>query len=216
MRIGITADGDLPAIYRTEITKGKAAFTSAIRDASTELKTRWRAQIRAANMGRKLPNTIRSDAWPKGTISFRAAGKVWTTAPEIIGAHDQGTVIRSADGFWLAIPLPAAGRGRGGRRLTPLTWERQNNMPLRFVFRPGKPAILVADDARLRVGKRTSGRAARKGGRRRKDGILTGAQTIPIFVLVPQVRLRKRLDLDRDVQAVAATLDTAIVSRWAD
>ena len=40
-------------------------------------------------------------------------------APDIIGAQDTGPLIRSASGFWLAIPLPAAGRALGGKRITP-------------------------------------------------------------------------------------------------
>ena len=37
-----------------------------------------------------------------------------------------------------------------------------------------------------------------------------------IFILVPQVRLRKRLDLDRDAAAAAAALPTAILAAWDD
>ena len=37
-----------------------------------------------------------------------------------------------------------------------------------------------------------------------------------IFILVPQVRLRKRLDLDRDAAAAAAALPSAILAAWDD
>ena len=40
-------------------------------------------------------------------------------APAIIGAQDTGPLIRSASGFWLAIPLPAAGRALGGKHIPP-------------------------------------------------------------------------------------------------
>ena len=70
-------------------------------------------------------------------------------------------------------------------------------MRLRFVYRRGRPSLLVADDARVNA----RGLAAAKRGRRRRDGMLTGAETVVIFILVPQVRLRKRLDLDRDAAA---------------
>ena len=60
------------------------------------------------------------------------------------------------------------------------------------------------------------GLAAAKRGRRRRDGMLTGAETVVIFLLVPQVRLRKRLDLDRDAAAAAAALPSAILAAWDD
>lgn len=207
-------EGDLPAFYRAEIEKGKVATTRAIHGAGDDLKKRWRAQIRGAGLGDRLANTIRGEAYPKGAVSFRPAATVYAKAPHIVSAHADGATIRSKDGFWLAIPLPAAGKAAGGRRMTPLQWERQNGAPLRFVYRQGRSALLVADDARLRTGRRLGGTAARKGGRRRRDGILTGAQTIPVFVLVPQVRLQKRFDLDRETEMVTATLAQRIVTGW--
>jgi Family of unknown function (DUF6441) len=39
---------------------------------------------------------------------------------------------------------------------------------------------------------------------------------VVIFILVPQVRLRKRLDLDRDAAAAAAALPSAILAAWHD
>jgi hypothetical protein len=83
-------------------------------------------------------------------------------------------------------------------------------MRLRFVYRPGKASLLVADDARIN----SAGLARRKGGRRRKDGILTGAQTVVIFFLVPQVSIRKKLDLIRDAETVAAQLPDAMALGW--
>jgi hypothetical protein len=85
-------------------------------------------------------------------------------------------------------------------------------MRLRFVFRRGRPSLLVADDARIDA----RGLAAVKRGRRRQDGMLTGAATVVIFILVPQVRLRKRLDLDRDAAAAASALPGAILAAWDD
>ena len=133
---------------------------------------------------------------------------VWTNAPEIVGAHDAGALIQSASGFYLAIPLAAAGRGRGGRRTTPADYEKRTGLKLRFVYRPGRPSLLVADDARL--SKR--GLARRKGGRRRKrDGILTGAQTVPVFVLVRQVKLKKRTDLVGGAETVASIVQNQLL-----
>ncbi len=210
MRLLTTFDTDLTTLLADDLATGERAITSAIRGAGTDLKTAWRAQITGAGLGQRLANSIRSQAYPRSGTSLEAAALIWSRAPVIVGAHETGPVIRSKDGFWLAIPTPAAGRSTRGGRITPLEWERRTGLRLRFVYRAGGPSLLVADEARVNV----RGQAARKGGRRRKDGILTGAQTVVIFLLVPQVRLRKRLDLARDAERIAASLPDRIRASW--
>ena len=41
-----------------------------------------------------------------------------------------------------------------------------------------------------------------------------GLTTVPIFLLVPQIKLRKRLDLARDVERAAAGVPGRIVAGW--
>ena len=129
--------------------------------------------------------------FPKAGASLNAAAVVWSKAPVIVGAHDAGPLIRSKNGFWLAIPTPAAGKALGGRRITPGAWERKTGLRLRFVYRRTGPSLLVADAARLN----SRGLAAAS---RSKTG--RGQVTAPIFLLVPQVKLPKRLDLARDAE----------------
>ena len=95
-----------------------------------------------------------------------------------MGAHDTGPLIRSKDGFYLAIPTEAAGRGLRGRRITPGEWERRRGLRLRFVYRRTGPSLLVADGAR--INKRGQAVASRS-----KTG--RNQVTAPIFLLVPQV-----------------------------
>jgi len=40
--------------------------------------------------------------------------------------------------------------------------------------------------------------------------------TAPIFILVPQVRLRKRLDLERDTDRAISAIPSAIVAQWVE
>jgi hypothetical protein len=128
---------------------------------------------------------------------------VWSKAPAIIGAHDAGTLIRTKNGFWLAIPTPAAGKAPGGRRITPASWERKTGMRLRFVYRRSGPSLLVADSVRLN----TRGQAAVS---RSKTG--RGQVTVPIFLLVPQVKLPKRLDLARDAERAHEAVPGLVVA----
>ena len=120
-----------------------------MREAGTGLKTAWRGQITQAGLGWRLANSIRSQTYPRTGESLRAAALVWSKALVIVGAHDTGPLIRSKDGFWLATPTPAAGRGLRGGKITPGEWERRRGLRLRFVYRRRGPSLLVAD-GRLR------------------------------------------------------------------
>lgn len=214
MKLKIEIKGSFEEIMKEHIEDGERAVKKSLVQAGQTLKQAWRDQIKSAGLGRRLGNTIRSAAYPIGQNSFNAAAFVWSNAPNIVAAMDQGALIRSRNGVALAVPLPEAGHSRRGGRLTPEEWERQRGLKLRFVPRgKGKLPLLVADDARLNK----KGLARKKGGRRRKkDGILSGAQTVPIFVLVPQVRLRKVLDLQRATRQVHNSLPGLIVSNWVE
>lgn len=210
MRLEVLIDGRIDELMAAELRTGERATSATIKAAAQSLKEDWRGQIRAAGMGSRLANTVRSAAYPSGQPSLNAAAMVYTKAPQIISAHEQGALVRSTSGFWLAIPTEAAGRGAGGRRVTPGEWQFRTGIRLRFVARSGKSALLVADGARIN----TRGLAKKKRGRRRRDGILSGETTVVIFTLVPQVKLPKRLNLYAAAASVHAGIPSAIVSAW--
>ena len=111
MKLKLDIDPDIVAMMAAEVAAGERAVTAAMREAGTGLKTAWRLQITGAGLGPRLANSIRSQNFPRSGESLDAAALVWSKAPVIVGAHDTGPLIRSKDGFWLAIPLPAAGHG---------------------------------------------------------------------------------------------------------
>lgn len=198
--------GDIAQQMREEYLAGKKAVKAAIMDAGKGLQADWRGQIIAAGLGQRLPRTIRVRAYPPGRPSMNAAALVYTQAPEIISAFDSGVVIRSKVGFWLAIPTEAAGKkGIGGVAVTPANWEQRHGLKLRMVYRRGRSALLVADGARIN----SKGRAVMS---RSKTG--KGQVTAVIFILVPQVNLRKRLDLSRDAAKWHARIPDMIVQNW--
>lgn len=207
MRVSVSTIGDIGKLMSDEIKAAEKAVTAAMREAGNGLKTAWRGQITGAGLGRRLANSIRSQTYPKAGESLNAAALVWSNAPVIVGAHDTGPLIRSKDGFWLAIPTEAAGRGLRGGKITPGEWERRRGMRLRFVYRRHGPSLLVADRARInRRGLAVASRA--KTGRNQV--------TAPIFLLVPQVKLPKRLDLDRDAERALDSVPGLIVANWVD
>lgn len=205
MKISVDITPDLVAMMRAEVAAGQKAVTVTMAEAGAGLKSAWRGQITGAGLGQRLANSIRSQTYPKGRNSLDAAALVWSNAPEIIGAHDTGPLIRSGNRFWLAIPLPTAGKALGGKPITPSMWEKKTGLRLRFVYRSRGPSLLVADAVRLN----TRGQAAvstSKTGR--------GQVTAPIFLLVAQVKLRKRLDLAWDAERAQAAIPGSIVANW--
>jgi hypothetical protein len=202
LKLDITPD--LVAAMAAEVKAGEKAVTAAMREAGSRLKTAWRGQITGAGLGRRLANSIRNQTYPKAGESLNAAALVWSKAPVIVGAHDTGPLIRSKDEFWLAIPTEAAGRGPRGVKLTPGEWEQRRGLRLRFVYRRSGPSLLVAE-GRLN----TRGQAVVS---RSKTG--RGKVTAPIFLLVPQVKLPKRLDLNRDAERALDSVPGLIVTNW--
>jgi len=77
---------------------------------------------------------------------------------------------------------------------------------LRFIYRRRGPSLLVAEG---RLNSRGIGVASRS-----KTG--RGLATVPVFLLVPQVKLRKRLDLARDAARVQAQVPGRIVREWVE
>jgi hypothetical protein len=204
MRLRIDIHPDIVALIQAEIAAGEKAVSGAMREAGTSLKSAWRGQITGAGLGTRLGNSIRLASFPRSGDSLNAAALVWSNAPVIIGAHDTGPLIQSKNGFWLAIPTAAAGRSSKGGRITPGEWERRTGLRLVFIYRRRGPSLLVAEGRLNSTGRAVASRS--KTGR--------GLATVPIFLLVPQVKLRKRLDLARDAQRVVDGVPGRIVSGW--
>lgn len=207
MKIITEIKNDLPRFMKGRIDVGSRAVTIGVAGAAAQVKSGWRGQILAAGLGNKLARSIRSEVYPKGKPSPNAAALIWSKAPKLVSAHNTGPLIRSKDGFWLAVPLPAAGKGARGGRITPAEWERRTGKRLRFIYRTGRTALLV-DDGTV-TGQRLMNR---KGFSRSPRGFKN--KTIPIFALVPQVKLRKRLDLEPVGRDAGLGLPARIRAAW--
>ena len=213
MRIQAALTGSLAEMMAAEAKAAERAVTSGVREASEGLKTELRAQIAGAGLGPRLARTWRSEVYPKGKESIAAAGFVWSKAPGIVRIYEEGAVIRSRHGFFLAIPTEAAGRyGDGGRKITPSGWERRTGLRLRFVYRRTGPSLLVADNLRARAGRR--GGFAKASATALRTG--RNLATVPMFVLVPQVSFRKRLDVAGAARKWIGALPSLVIRNWRD
>lgn len=217
MRFTLETDGLVKGLTEAE-TDAARSVTGAMREVTEGLKSDLRADMAEAGLGRRLANTWRGKTYPEGGVSLEAASFVWSKAPNIVDAFDRGVTITSNRGFWLAIPTPAAGvKGVSAtgamKRITPGGWERRTGMRLRFVYRRGAPSLLVADNAQLS----RRGLARPNIGRTRGGAQFTrlkGRSTVVVFILVPQVSLRKRFDIAATAQRWADRVPGVIANHW--
>ena len=206
MKLGYETVGDIAKLLSDELKAAEQAAGASVHKAGLEIKADWRKQIVNAGLGTRLSQTIRSQTYPRDKESLRSASLVWSNAPHIISAHDEGTVIKTAGGHFLAVPQPAAGyASTAKKRWTPKEWERRHGLELRPVRLRTGLILLVADKARItKKGRAVMSKA--KTGRNQVTAI--------IFVLVPQIRLKKRIDLQRSVEPISSKVPGRIVRRW--
>ena len=194
MKLAATMAGSLKADMRAELRRIERAAADGVEAAGDGLKGSLRKQVVAAGLGARLSRTWRGRVYKnKG---HDAASFVWSKAAQIVRAFDEGVVIKGKGGNWLAIPTPAAPkRGVGGKRITPATFPTGRHGPLRMVRRSGRSALLVVDGARVSARTGRVGRQAKGGGRNKSGSFKQGIATVVMFVLVPRVKLRKRLNV---------------------
>ena len=199
----------LQADMQAELRSLENAVASGTRDAGHGLRTELRRQVASAGLGQRLANSWRDRHYPNQTLD--AASLIYTKAPQIIRAFDEGAVIRSRRGRFLAIPTENAPRkGTDGRRISPSTFPEHRFGPLRFVPRSSGPSLLVVDGLRASFSRQTGElRGFRRAtDRARRSG--QGLTTVVMFLLVPQVKLSKRLDVARAAERWSAQLPALI------
>ncbi|MFA6020871.1 MAG: DUF6441 family protein [Rhodospirillales bacterium] len=196
----LAVQGKLKTFVDAELAAGRKAASRTMAEIAQGAKMDLREQVVNAGLGQRLANTWRAKKYPEGRDSLSSSAWIWTKAPKLMLAFNRGVVIRSGKGTFLAIPTPAAGKyGDGRKKITPGGWERAHGQRLRYVYRRTGPSLLVAENWRARTGKR--GGFAKASATSLRTG--RGLTSVVMFILVPQVTLKKRLD----VQAVA--------TRWA-
>jgi hypothetical protein len=174
MRLKAAITGDLERIMADEYALASRAVIGGIGKRTGILKTDLREQVRRARRGGRLAKAWRGRVYENEGIN--AAGFVWSKAPKIIRAFDEGVVIRAKNGRWLAIPTehaPKRGMSAGGRssmskRISPKSYVWRDR--LRFVPINPRLALLVENKQK-------------------------GKKTKVMFILVKQVKLKKRLDV---------------------
>jgi hypothetical protein len=209
MKLVATLVRSLQADMQVALRNIERAVTIGTRNAGRGLKTELRQQVASAGLGQRLANSWRDKHYPNQRLD--AASLVYTKTPQIIRAFDEAAVIRSRRGRFPAIPTENAPRkGTDGRRISPSTFPEHRFGPLRFVPRQSGPSLLVADGLRASLSRQTG---QLRGFRRATDRARArgaGLTTVVMFVLVPQVKLRKRVDVARAAERWSAQLPALI------
>lgn len=98
VRLLAALQGDLSKMMAQELNSARVAVTTGVREATQGLKSELRSQIEGSGLGARLANTWRGEVYPKGRPSLGLAGLVYSRAPVVVAAHDQGALIRSKNG----------------------------------------------------------------------------------------------------------------------
>lgn len=182
------------------------ASVLAVKGETDRLKNRLRDDVKKAGLGRRVANTWRAKTYPeRGRASMDAAGFLWSKAPKIIESFDKGAVIRSKNGRYLAIATENVPRRGGfrGARLTPDKWPE----------RLGKLQVVKAKSGNLLLVAQRQSSYTREGSFKgfrapSQRSLRTGNRltSVVMFILVPQVRMKKRFDVARRVSESASRL----------
>jgi hypothetical protein len=153
-----------------------------------------RDDTRAAFRSRKLPTTWRIKVYPEDATraSLSPAAFIYSLAPEIITTFEEGATIVPAGGRrFLWVPTENAPVGPGGKRIRPPEIKRQfGGFRLAPTKRGGFVALVKAN--RYAKGRRR-GRIKPPTEKERAAG--QQGDEVAVFVLIPRVTLRKRLNV---------------------
>lgn len=196
LQIGAALQGNFEKEEKAALNRIERAVQAALFDVSADLQSKWRQDVASSGLrnAQRLTKTIRVRHYKNNGLN--PASQVYSTFPIIQRAFEQATVVRSSKGFYLPIPNPdvwPGGRvvrpgGRGGQRNNTIALAEQRFGPLRFIYRPGKASLLVAE---------VRGSASRPGSFRRASATSlrtgNGLTTIVVFYLVKEARLPRML-----------------------
>lgn len=207
-------------------------LTAAMRDTTDEVKDAFRAQVRKAGLGERLPNAIRGITYPLSRNALEPAGWVYAQpskdgrgAAAIIESYATGAMIVPRAGKrWLAVPTDDCPRKRQGDALTPDEVERKFGRRLQFIspndkgFRTPSArhrgvAYLVLKGLVIRkaTGRWRNASERERAGRTRNP---RPVQAVIMFTLVPHVRKPKSIDLAEPAALAEARFPANLDARW--
>jgi len=214
LKVKLALKGELKDTIERDISNGAKAVTLGVEETGETLKKRLAGMTSRANLGKGMAKSWKTRRYPKKGNSLGAAVVIYSDAERVIRAFDEGAVIKPKGRRLLAIPTEnAPKRGVGRKRISPATFPEARYGELRLVKPKNGPLLLVVDGVRIlksgRVGKRLKNDGRTKTGKYRK-----GVTTVVMFILVPQAKLKKRLNVSRPSRVAYSRLMPTILKHW--
>lgn len=183
-----------PGIFEQAFKAITDDIATAAQDTIVEVgnfaKNESRNDIVAAGLGPKFANALRLNIYPKVGPSINATAQIFHKIP-YAGVFEEGAQIRGKPLMW--IPFNDVPQKLGSKKaMTPKNFEARVG-PLQFVRRAGKPPLLVA---KMKVSRgKTSDKITLAKLRAASSTTTEKVRSVPIFVGVSSVNIRKRLNI---------------------
>ena len=207
-------------------------LTGAMRDTTEEVKNAFRAEVRRANLGERLPNAIRGVTYPRSRNALEPVGWIYAQpsrdgrgAAAIIESYANGAMIVPRAGKrWMAVPTDDAPRKRQGDAMTPDEVERRFGRRLQFISPNDKGfhtpstrhrgiAYLVLKGLVIRkaTGRWRNASERERAGKTRNP---RPVQAVIMFTLVPHVKKPRTVDLSAPAALAESRFPANLDARW--
>jgi hypothetical protein len=215
MRFSFETD-DFDAVLKRAYDDVELSVTDAMNDVAAGLKGELREQVVGAGLGRRLANTWRGKRYPEARPSINSAAYVWSKAPDIVDAFERGPTIVPVNGRkYLAIPTAncpprrrAGGFGGKGRKASPFEVETIFNQDLKFAKTANGKLIAYVEVVAAKNSRSFRPATPKRLAQGRK------VAAVVMFVLVPTVQVRKRLDVEGAANRWADRVAGLIAQHW--
>lgn len=225
MQLVAAITGDLREILADELKRVGSAVEAAITEVADGLKKDWAENIMSADLG-NLSKAVRRKVKRDNADPLKTTGLVYVRgyhARQALWAFETGAVVRPGAGRqYLTVPTHFNRRsGRKGAKVlfTPAEIKRQR-IPTVVLTGPSGKKMLFARVARAQMMSKGSvrdyayvaGTKHRLGsGRRKRTAEILKYGSVPLFTLLTEVRLSKRLNLASRTERWRAELPRAIL-----
>lgn len=203
MKAGFTLDakpGQFTKAFTAKEHIVARAATSGLKEVAGDVKRFGRAAIARAGFSARWQAAFRVDIYPRRGESINAAAFVHHNIP-YAGVFETGATISGHPYLWL--PLPNAPKRIGREKITPARYLQSVGKLIFIRGRGGRP--LLAGRVNTRSGGKVTIAALRRGERDARRGSATSAfggdpsklrtRVVPLFVGIPNVRIRGRFGL---------------------
>jgi len=224
LELRLALQGRLVDFYRGEAEAGARGCTVGMNDTVESGKNFARQQVVSAGLGQRLANTWRGQTYPhrSGVYSMEPAGLLFNKAPDIIHGYAHGGTIVPVNGKrYLAIPTSYAlkivptlvGNMRRSKKVNPQ--RLADHLGIRLVVRRNRHGTVWLEGRGLRLSR--SKKSTRAGtAKKASDKMIAKGKdlALPLFWLVPQARIAKKLDLPAIEAHMLNQVEANVLRRW--